>query len=64
MFRWISDKVLGRKPGKFPVSASIDSPTQLLEQSIAYSAYLSNQGEKGEKISFEEFLRRQNSSET
>lgn len=63
MFHWISDKVLDNKKAKAPVEDRIHSPNFLLEQSVAYSAFLSNQEEKGEKISFEEFLRRQNPTE-
>lgn len=63
MFHWISDKVLGNKNAKASTKDRIHSPTLLLEQSVAYSAFLSNQEEKGEKISFEEFLRRQNLAE-
>lgn len=59
MIRWISGKILGYKKNTDEVKDRILSSSFLLEQSVAYSAFLSNEGEKGEKISFEEFLRRQ-----
>ncbi len=64
MFHWIADKFTSSKNVSSVVKDRILSPTFLLEQSVAYSAYLSGQGAKGEWISFEEFLRRKNLTES
>lgn len=60
MIRWISDKLFGNKKESEKDKDRRLSPSFLLEQSVAYSAFLSNEKGNGEKISFEEFLRRQN----
>lgn len=64
MFHWIADKFTGHHQGSSVVKDRILSPTFLLEQSVAYSSYLSSQSAKGEWISFEEFLRRKNLTES
>ena len=64
MFHWIADKFSGSHQAPSVVKDRILSPTFLLEQSVAYSAFLSSQGKNGEWISFEEFLRRKNLTES
>ncbi len=55
MIRWISEKILGNKMNNASVNGQAISPTFMLEQSIAYSAFISG---RGEQISFGEFLQR------
>ena len=55
MIRWIAEKILGYKNAGMTSNGQAISPTFMLEQSIAYSAFISGQREK---ISFGEFLQR------
>ena len=55
MMRWILEKMLGNHKAQESSKSQSISPTFMLEQSIAYSAFISG---RGEQISFGEFLQR------
>lgn len=55
MIRWILDNLLSIKHNAAKANSQVVPPTFMLEQSIAYSAFISG---RGEQISFGEFLQR------